>query len=1073
MLQRAAPGGAGSGRAIRPAIRDASDPLMRRMIRAAGPAALLIAAIVSPWNIWVFYLRGGHDDHFGIYGICDIFCARLKRIIVLFMAVQLVQAVACCGEATSSPWNHSTTDRPTTIAVIASPQLQNAGWVDLIISELSRHPELRLVEREKLATAVAELQLSQLLGPDSPEQRLKLGHLVAADLLLILTPDSATDTPSHSITIIISDCVTGARLQLAHARLNSNDNPEALASAIADTVLATRSRFPEGVKWVTAIPPFVNQALTHDNDSLGVEYADLLANAIAAVPGAAVLEVDEARQIADERSISGSPGTRGAAIMIRGQYEVKQDKVTFDINIDDAAAHRDLRRSLSMSQAAVYITQDVARGITGQIAHLTPLDLEAQFNLLAGRADLFAGIGDFENAASIREAALLLRPSDIGQHLQLSREYQWLSLGIEKPALKSAADRDDFQRRSDDRWRRGLAHLEYLIRNDSIRRPEAIELSRSYRSRCGFLIPYQPAELRDFLSAVFPRVLTLASGTSHDYPRPMKPEEIEDLELRNWTSVFFETAADEAPLVADSSDTERELRWLEQRIRQDFPDSCASPLVGRAFLKIARIPSPEAQPFLDRVASDGKLGYACWARLARLETTPAVRSSELNALRSAYQALNFHGRSPAADDPFFLELDRFARRGNGAPELANQPDPPSGRTLWYVPVPVGVRMLDGRILASPPLDTPPQSQHAFSAGKDLDLIWSSNRIFSWRAGSEIRECFNAKRALSAAGIKTWGKLSITDVKWDGSRIWAACLIDGIRTAQSSDQTSGIAVMDADGTRIDWIAQPDGLPPCDDTLLLDPISEGRVIATGAFGAHPRGWCALVESAKPAHPARINVFLSAREQDPHAGGSDIHTGFRPIFLGDVPSRHLVLLARRSATPILIDPQSLGVRAMTVPDQAANPLPNGNCIIAGNDLLLYTSDALLRLAVPPDAQAASSLTRIVETRRDTTYANNIIPAGDCIWFYHAAGASDSSWLRYDLAFPRVETVLPDDRFWRTGPCRAYGYTGQYGLIGWGDRVCRIVMSRDRPADALVFSPSSAAHVTTAAGAGPRRAE
>ena len=66
-------------------------------------------------------------------------------------------------------------------AVLASEELQQAGLSELVTAELSKAKGVELVEREQLAVATKELDLSALLGSANAAGRLKLGRLLKAD----------------------------------------------------------------------------------------------------------------------------------------------------------------------------------------------------------------------------------------------------------------------------------------------------------------------------------------------------------------------------------------------------------------------------------------------------------------------------------------------------------------------------------------------------------------------------------------------------------------------------------------------------------------------------------------------------------------------------------------------------------------------------------------------------------------------------------------------------------------------------------------------------------------------------
>lgn len=71
-------------------------------------------------------------------------------------------------------------------AVLAAPLIRDAGISDLLTSELTAK-SLEPVERDQLDAVTKEIELAKLLGLDAAAQRLKVGQLVKADALVLLS----------------------------------------------------------------------------------------------------------------------------------------------------------------------------------------------------------------------------------------------------------------------------------------------------------------------------------------------------------------------------------------------------------------------------------------------------------------------------------------------------------------------------------------------------------------------------------------------------------------------------------------------------------------------------------------------------------------------------------------------------------------------------------------------------------------------------------------------------------------------------------------------------------------------
>jgi hypothetical protein len=95
-------------------------------------------------------------------------------------------------------------------AVVGDPAVREAGLSDLVTAELAQLPQVELVEREELQRAIQELELSQLHTAAQPAGRLRLGALVKADALILLS--SSKHDGKRFVRVVTCDCVSGARL---------------------------------------------------------------------------------------------------------------------------------------------------------------------------------------------------------------------------------------------------------------------------------------------------------------------------------------------------------------------------------------------------------------------------------------------------------------------------------------------------------------------------------------------------------------------------------------------------------------------------------------------------------------------------------------------------------------------------------------------------------------------------------------------------------------------------------------------------------------------------------------------
>ena len=200
-----------------------------------------------------------------------------------------------------------------------------------------------------------------------------------------------------------------------------------------------------------------------------------------------------------------------------------------------AGGERSDRRRCRLPTAAL-VLNDLPRQVLAKsdAAAGDAVPLEEQTQWLTERADAFAQVGEWEQAMTLLEAALLLAPDDFGLRVKLLGSYRefvgnrgaWLS-NFPKQTIAAGLPR------LADAYLAYFTHLEYLIRNRRLNRVQAISaISYSphdlfwciYRN-CGAADGSVPA-MRElygrvaeaeerFMAEVYPRILQLAEERPH------------------------------------------------------------------------------------------------------------------------------------------------------------------------------------------------------------------------------------------------------------------------------------------------------------------------------------------------------------------------------------------------------------------------------------------------------------------------------------------------------------------------------------------------------------------------------
>jgi hypothetical protein len=450
-------------------------------------------------------------------------------------------------------------------AILATPQVQESGLPDLLTVKLGAEPGLTLVERDEIAAVLKELTVDQAVGaldqalaPDAAGQRLKLGKLLKADALILLAeeqgprsrdsgqsggvqadvvPPSAAPGRLHDsqqfVRVVISDTAVGARLSTDFLPFAAGDMDK-LAEQIVALVRDTRRRFPHGVQRIVGVPSFVSRDLTHDYDYLQDQLAYVLQSGLAAWPGQAVLEVEEARAIQRELDIAGDKlAQRVVPCFIEGEYRTtpanaatpqpgavqasatppaatttsapatsaalfaarRPAAIDLTLAAKDAGGVRETvqQHADTLEALAAWLQREAPQRLLGSAAAGGPaLGEKEQLALLAAKAETFARLGDYAHSTALREACLLVCPDDRQQRRALVVEYAKL---LEPDVFQhDDAAFEHWLRQGYTRWGLALEHLQYVVRNRMLTRLECArnlkELVEGMRAFCEWVKPW-------------------------------------------------------------------------------------------------------------------------------------------------------------------------------------------------------------------------------------------------------------------------------------------------------------------------------------------------------------------------------------------------------------------------------------------------------------------------------------------------------------------------------------------------------------------------------------------------------
>ena len=307
----------------------------------------------------------------------------------------------------------------TRIGVIASETTETETLVPLVELALSKDPGTVLVERNAIKEILREQQLQAVMVADAPGKRVALGRVLKADLLVFLA--GAAKPKPHVVVVV---CETQQGLRLCSEPVLLANKPEADADAVLEQVEAAAKKRREKIADVVAVPALVNNSLTHEADQLQRAFAKLVEGELLRRPGVLVVELAEAKALAQEILISSSPGIeRRLPLYLMGEYRLEgvgeNRRAQFAWRLLRGEKELDRRQEKDLAekslpnrlhQAAVEIVEK-ALGKSQ-----TPSDPAIEARQLAERARAFLELGAWQEALAMAEVSLLLKPDQPAVH---------------------------------------------------------------------------------------------------------------------------------------------------------------------------------------------------------------------------------------------------------------------------------------------------------------------------------------------------------------------------------------------------------------------------------------------------------------------------------------------------------------------------------------------------------------------------------------------------------------------------------------------------------------------------------
>ncbi len=824
-------------------------------------------------------------------------------------------------------WVSNPARAETRMGVIATKTASAQDLASLLEIRLAQRPSTALVERNEIDKVLGEQELQALLVADAPGKRAALGKMLKADLLIFL---AESQRPKPHVMVVVCETARGLRLCAEPVFLTSRADTD-VASVLKKVEDAVK-KGQEKITDIVAVPPLLNNSLTQEADNLQGGFACLVEQALLRRPGLLVVELAEAKALAREVAVSGSPGIeRRLPLYLLGEYRVegtggnRRGQFAWRLLRGEQELGRREEKGLAWTKFPPRLRQ-AATELIDKVAgkRVLPSDPLAEAKQLADREHAFVEIGQWQQALALAEASLLLNPDQPAVHgdalhaiLEINGdEFQW---GISPKAFP---------------WlRAALPHLEAYFCGTKVPFADRtyVETRRWGNDlRIGGELRFPPEVRKDYYA-----LLCAMSDTADRILVAKAAAKVSD------ESLEFLSRWDEKFGLFD--DGTGKPAWRSTWLPKELPAICEHRLkLLQAFSWMGGKRNYYCHPYTFFGYDPSYYGLATLPGLRGfLADTPMIELTDLTQPELYPLYLDFFAKVKKMPDPHLQELaDRFMDRFHRLPELRKAGEKKTkARNEFYAkemrkaqhpPVQKPVHVKDPEVVfhkltlrqttadGNDEIVERPEIDKWMPIYKGCDLVdLQYNEVALMKEKGRLRVLpieISRSSPTMKSGVTYGGHMStFSNVCWDGQYIWALNPGDDGR----------LAVIEPRREKI-WRAGPkSGLPPSV-SCAIAPLGHGKVCIAGYFG---RLWIAMA-SFDPGKGFKVDVFHEARDVldllhmglGVTPGNTSPKLALPVLFAATVtapavdghPAQRRVFIGRVANSPLLVDPETKAVTA-----------------------------------------------------------------------------------------------------------------------------------------------------------------
>jgi hypothetical protein len=803
----------------------------------------------------------------------------------------------------------------------------------LIEMKLGASKGVTLLERGEIDRIIGEQELQAAFAPEGAGKRCELGRLLKADLLVLI---ESHDKPAPHVQLVVCQTAEGVRL-CAQPVLLSPKAEDDVATMIDLIEKARRKQRGKAVE-IVAVPPLVNNSLTHETDYLQAAFSQLIERDLLQRPNVVVVAFAEAQAIAREMAIGGGKLKRHLPLYLLGDYRIegidaaRRCRFAMKLLRGTTELGRCERKNQPPAETSGELRRAAAELFDRSLGNSAPsVDANVEAQQTADRARTFMKISNWPEAATLFETSLLLKPDQPLVHRDALLIYNELAYRELHGDTRREFSGGSHVARYDSHFvqacnfrRLTLAHMEPYFLATEIAMPDLQHIIDFGPGSIDMIQPFPSIKRPDGkVWGPDPRIgkecLRLGEETVAMARRILAAKVAANVRDK---SLWYLLKYTDLPMTLRTANGNEYKAWMTNNMKA-LCEYRLKLLKDFIWIDDERLLHSMMQ-FPDRGYFQMGIDYDAIVLL-----DPAYKEFIDEVAKLPNDAI----RRLAGAQLAFIERKKSSPTAAMTPPLpfmtpkAIQPPAPEEPNSDVVFHPLSLKIVRPGA-GEMPLDKNLDTTQWIPTGKDFDLVAHGRNLYLMREKGRL-----VPQPISLSLFDLLERGSHCVVCWDGRYIWAVVSANKATDDLVANDKSWVAVIDPENGKVYNIGVKDGLPPMN-KAVMGPLAVGKVFMSGFTD---RTWCATV-SFDPKGPNKVDVFHEAREtvvpennkQDQNAPRTlGVNTAFKPSHCyvvagvaadGKTPEQRVVLgrfIAAAGLTDcvstLLIDPEKRSVEVL----------------------------------------------------------------------------------------------------------------------------------------------------------------